>query len=334
MNRKNTRAGVPALLALLLVLSGCPTSSGDPETEAPELRGAVSVGGSASVGGTVTADTSLLEGTGNISYQWIQDGETVIDGAVAESYGPVAADAGKTLKVRVSRAGYRGTVESDPVGPVEAATARKSFNYTLKSPVIKFFSLAQGTEIDASKSNTTEWDFAIESREGSCYIYTNSGESAAYFGAAGDGRVWFTNETNFNSVTLADRVTEYTGDNAQYADCAAYETDVTRYQSGMYGPVGGRMNIMTYYGYLSGGGLTEDDPFGWSIPGPPSSPFYEFNKRAFAFAQGGMPPPWYPTSQVYIIRHADGASYSKFQVHAVRYRTSYTFILSFKFENL
>jgi hypothetical protein len=94
------------------------------------------------------------------------------------------------------------------------------------------------------------------------------------------------------------------------------------------------MNIMTYYGYASGSGLSEDDPFEWSIPGPPVAPFYEFNKKAFAAVLGGMPPPWYSTSEVYIIRHADGVSYSKLQFPTVRYQRGFNYIVSFKFKNL
>ena len=112
------------------------------------------------------------------------------------------------------------------------------------------------------------------------------------------------------------------------------DNDVTRYQGAMNGPAMGRMNIMTYYGYASGSGETAEDPFGYSVPGPPGSPFYEFNKRAFAYATGGMPPPWFPTKQVYIIRHADGVSYSKLQVTAVSYKRGYIYILGFQFANL
>jgi hypothetical protein len=104
------------------------------------------------------------------------------------------------------------------------------------------------------------------------------------------------------------------------------------------------MNIMTYWGYTSdtsktggytpGDGLSEATRFGWSYPGPPDHPFYEFNKKAFAYNTGGMPPPWEPTGEVYIIKHADGSGYSKFQVTSVRYRSGYTYLLSVRFENL
>jgi hypothetical protein len=328
MNTQKKHAGVPVLF-LLLALAGCPNPS-DSGGEAPELRGTVSLNGSPTVGGILTADTSLLEGTGTVSYQWILDESTVIEGAAGESYVPAAGDLDKTLKVRVSRAGYRGSVESNSVGPV--APVGKSFNYSLHD-TIKYFSLSQGKELPASKSNTAEWDIAMEVRNnhGFCYIYTNSGDTAAELGnTGGQGGVWFTNKTDFDSVTLADRVTDFSGENADYE---VYVTDVIRYQRGMYGSLRSRMNIMTYYGYESGDG-SEADPFNWSNPGPPNHPFYEFNKKAFGYAGGGMPPPWSPTKQVYIIRHADGVSYSKFQVSTIKYIVGYTFNLFFKFENL
>jgi hypothetical protein len=333
MNRRFLYAVFPVLLALTLVLAGCPDPSGDSESGAPELRGTVSVNGSASVGGTLTADTSLLEGAGAVSYQWIWDNATVIEGAAGETYDPVAGDVDKTIKVRVSRAGYAGNRESEPVGPVAAAGG--SFSYTLNN-TIKYISLSRGAELSASKRGTNEWDLALEviGQDGFCYLYTNSGETAEAFGTTGQGGVWFTNKTDFDSVTLADRVTDYTGDNAPYADCAVYETDVTRYQMGMSTIPARRMNIMTYYGYATGDGLTEATAFGWSTPGPPSYPFYEFNKKAFGAVTGGMPPPWYATRQVYIIRHADGESYSKFQVYALKYQRGYSFVVSFKIKTL
>jgi hypothetical protein len=330
MNIRNKYLVFPSLF-LLLVFAGCRNPS-DTGGETPELRGAVSVNGSASVGGTLTVDTTLLEGSGVVSYQWIRGESTVINGAAEDTYTPSADDVDKTIKARVSRAGYAGSVESDPVGPVAALGS--SFSYTL-SNTIKFISLSRGVELPASKKNTNEWDIALEvsGTDGFCYIYTNSGESARAFGTTGQGGVWFTNKTNFDAVTLTDRVTEYTGENAQYVDCAAYETDVIRHQVGMTTAPAKGMNIMTYYGYASGTG-SETDPFLWSTPGPPEAPFYEFNKKAFGAVTGGMPPPWYPTKEVYIIRHADGTSYSKFQVYSLSYRRGYSFIVSFKFKNL
>ncbi|MDR2375853.1 MAG: hypothetical protein LBD96_05370, partial [Treponema sp.] len=158
MNRQNKRAGFPALV-LLLVLAGCQNPSGDSGSGTPDLAGTVSLNGSASVGGTLTADTSLLDGTGELSYQWIRDEIYPITGAAGESYVPATGDRDKSIKVRVSRAGYNGTVESESVGPVTLVSAEGfNFSYTLQN-TIRYFSLSQGKELDASKSNTTEWDF-------------------------------------------------------------------------------------------------------------------------------------------------------------------------------
>ncbi|MDR0709343.1 MAG: HmuY family protein, partial [Spirochaetaceae bacterium] len=277
-------------------------------------------------------NTAALGGTGDISYQWLQD-STVVAGAESASYVLTAGDGEKTITVQVSRAGYSGTVASEPVAilvsPPSDAFTDLAFKYTETN--IKFFSLARGVEIDVSKKNTTEWDIAIEAGLDSfCYIYTNSGDSASAFGSGGDGGVWFTDETDFDDVTLANRVTDFSGDNAVYAD---YVTDVTRYQKGMSGASPGRMNIMTYYGYLSGDGLTADTTFSWSTPGPPMSPFFEFNKKAFATCPGGMPPPWDETGVIYVIRLAGGDAYAKFQVDALSFGSS-TYSLSFKFAGL
>ncbi len=73
--------------------------------------GAVTVTGTATIGSTLTTN----EGTWNpalsgaeYSYQWIRGTATEIAGATSKTYAPVAADAGQTLKVRVTgtKAGY------------------------------------------------------------------------------------------------------------------------------------------------------------------------------------------------------------------------------------
>jgi hypothetical protein len=333
MNMLWKRAGLSAFMILVLLLSGCPNPSdsgggggnGDPLA----LSGTVNIVGSVSVGGTLTADISTLEGTGAVSYQWIRDESTVLTGAVTESYEPKAADYDRLLKVRVSRADCTGTVTSDPVGPVSLAADNVAWAV---HETTKYFSLSQGVEIDASKSNTAEWDVAIQAEGGFCYVLTNSGVTALSRGSGGNGGVWFTTKgTGFSAVTLADRVTDFTGANAEYEP---YVTDVTRYMLGMNAALGGPMNIMTYYGFLTGDGLTPGTGFGWSDPGPPSDPFFEFNKKAYAYVEGGMPPPWFPSQEVYVIRHADGVSYSKFQIYALKYQRGYTFLLSFKFKKL
>ncbi|GAB6391976.1 MAG: hypothetical protein MdMp014T_1349 [Treponematales bacterium] len=83
----------------------------------PALGGTVSITGTAVVGETLTADTSALDGSGTISYQWKRADSAAgtysdIASAAASTYTPVAADEGKFLKVAVTRAGYTGSIES------------------------------------------------------------------------------------------------------------------------------------------------------------------------------------------------------------------------------
>ncbi|MDR2305316.1 MAG: HmuY family protein [Treponema sp.] len=178
--------------------------------------------------------------------------------------------------------------------------------------VLKYYSLSTGTEVDASKAATTEWDIAIEKHASALLmIYTNSGSSAS---GAGDAKVWFTNKTDFDDVKLSDRVTDFSGANAEYAP---YTKDVSRYLK--FGMGTGtqyqvNMNIMTYFGFNAGtkDGLLESTTF-TSTAVSPDYKYFDFDKKAF-WSQLGMPPVYSPTNQVYIIRHAGGAGFSKLQV--------------------
>ena len=81
--------------------------------------------GVAKVGETLTA--TITPSGATASYQWMRsdsedkDGTyTNISGATEKTYKLVAADVGKYIKVKATGTGnYKGTVESEPVGPVE-----------------------------------------------------------------------------------------------------------------------------------------------------------------------------------------------------------------------
>lgn len=187
---------------------------------------------------------------------------------------------------------------------------------------VKYISLSTGKTVPASRKNTAEWDIAVAA---SMFVFrTNSGVTAADAGSPGDAYIWYTNKTDFNSVTLADRVDsghpEY--DAELGAELAPYAQDVTRYSSLMDGVSPVPMNMMTYFGFNGGSGLTYEDPF-TSIPRNGVSltdyVFYHFNKKAAYEGTGGMPPGFKETKQIYIIRHADGVHHSKFQVTAFTY---------------
>ncbi|MDR0909242.1 MAG: fibronectin type III domain-containing protein [Spirochaetaceae bacterium] len=95
--------------------AGMVESAATATVQLPALTGSVSIIGNPIVGQTLTADVSSLGGTGTISYQWLRGGSSIyteITGATNSTYTLIADDEGKTIKVRVSRAGYAGAVES------------------------------------------------------------------------------------------------------------------------------------------------------------------------------------------------------------------------------
>ena len=81
-------------------------------TAYPLLTGTVAIEGIPQVGRTITANTDELGGSGDISYQWRGNGESV--NANSGSYLLKDEDAGKIFTVRVTRAKNSSWVESDP----------------------------------------------------------------------------------------------------------------------------------------------------------------------------------------------------------------------------
>ncbi len=86
--------------------------------QAGPATGKPTISGAPQVGELLTADTSGIEdtdGLGTFSYQWIQVDdltETNILGATSSTYTPVAADIGKTLKVKVNFTDGEGNAET------------------------------------------------------------------------------------------------------------------------------------------------------------------------------------------------------------------------------
>ncbi|MDR1215483.1 MAG: hypothetical protein LBK25_02265, partial [Treponema sp.] len=94
--------GMAALAAI--VTTACPTDAGGGGSE---LTGTVTIEGTPAVGETLTANTIALGGSGTIFYQWFLAGDPISD-ATGKTYLVKAVDAGKTINVRVTRAGYSG----------------------------------------------------------------------------------------------------------------------------------------------------------------------------------------------------------------------------------
>ena len=85
--------------------TGQAVTNNTPRPNSP-ATGAPTISGTAQVGETLTADTSDIDDADGMSgavfsYQWLAN-DAEITGATSDSYTPVAADQGKTIKVRVS----------------------------------------------------------------------------------------------------------------------------------------------------------------------------------------------------------------------------------------
>jgi hypothetical protein len=130
MNTKGltfAKAGVAAAaLSFMMMLGGCPTEADPPGP--PALTGTVSISGEPKVTKVLTADITALDGTGTPSYVWNRAENataagTAISGATANTYTLVADDAGKFIKVTVSRSGYTGSKTSAAKGAILASDA-------------------------------------------------------------------------------------------------------------------------------------------------------------------------------------------------------------------
>ena len=119
-------------------LTGAATAAVDAAPNNP-ATGAPSVTGTAQVGETLTAETSGIADADGLtsvsySYQWIRnDGssDSDIQNATDSSYTLVAADEGKTVKVRVSftdRGGYAESLTSDATDTVSFAVQQQVAN--------------------------------------------------------------------------------------------------------------------------------------------------------------------------------------------------------------
>jgi hypothetical protein len=107
------------VLALLLSLGACENVAGGGGSSDPALTGTVTLVGLPRVGEILTADAFALDGEGDISYQWLR-GDTAIDGVSGITYELTEDDLLYRIKVRVSRAGYSGSVDSNSIGLISA----------------------------------------------------------------------------------------------------------------------------------------------------------------------------------------------------------------------
>jgi len=103
------------------------------------LTGSASITGTPIVGQIMTADTSALEGTGEIDYQWQRSGDNVtyndISGAVSSTYELAEEDDDHFIRVRLGRAGISGNVFSAAV-KVEVQQQQYTLTFELQTGIL------------------------------------------------------------------------------------------------------------------------------------------------------------------------------------------------------
>jgi hypothetical protein len=190
-------------------------------------------------------------------------------------------------------------------------------------PLIKYYSLSTGQEVAAAQKATTAWDLAFEQGR---TIFTNGGETAARLGSGGAAQVWYTNNTtDFDAVVKTDAVTtlptllqDYTEDILRYN--ATTMTNTSELVSGKERI----LNVMTFIGYYNettaGAGLSDTNGFSsWTSTNAGSADAAVANRHDTAFYNYTGMTNFYPTNQVYIIKHGNGQKYSKIQITGISY---------------
>lgn len=117
------------------------------------LSGTVTIEGKAKIGEMLTANTDGVTEPldGSFTYQWYRD-NTKIDGATEQTYTPVAADAGKTLKVEVMAENYSGSIFSDSTSAIEKKDAPEAPTE---------FSATEITDTSITVTQNDAWEYRL-----------------------------------------------------------------------------------------------------------------------------------------------------------------------------
>jgi hypothetical protein len=163
----------------------------------------------------------------------------------------------------------------------------------------KYFSLRTGAAVDEAQKSTANWDIAFH-RKTDLFrlIFTNGGDTAGASGLSSGGqcKVYYTDKTDFASVSLGDK-------KVFSAAGSDYDEDTLVWVAAMGPKQEVCLNVMTYVGYGEGEDGTNAKPFA----------DYQYNQKQFyTSADMGV---YRQTDQVYIITHADGVTHSKIQIN-------------------
>jgi len=278
MKQKNVFFVLLALVCVTALFLGCPNGSTD-GADTTALTAAIASANDARAGVEVDTDAGNVT-NGN---KWVtQEVSVALNTAIATA--ETVADDSDASQEDVDAAltalesaitAFNGEKQDGVKGIVAYVLEDQLFG-TVEGGEKKYYSLSTGELVDAEKANTKDWDIAIERHSSTLlFIYTNSGNTATELNSGGQGGVWFTGKTDFDDASFSDRITDFSGENAEYA---SYVTDVTRYVTlRSADPV--RMNIMTYFGFPFGDGLGDatnsfqpNTPPGGSPMGPAVDP--------------------------------------------------------------
>ena len=190
--------------------------------------GTVTVTGTATEGETLAADASGIADADGLAgasyaYRWVRTppggGNADVSGATAQTYAPVFADVGATLRVRVTVTddeGHRATFTSAPTAAVAAlprpsVTVASDGDVTEGSPALFTLTRAGDTAqaLDVDYEITATGDFGATTGAGTATFPANSATAQVSVGTTGDG----VHEAH-GSVALA--LAEDTGDDPAY----------------------------------------------------------------------------------------------------------------------
>ena len=137
-------------------LTSAATNVVAPEPNIP-ATGAPTISGTAQVGETLTADTSGIADADHLtnptySYQWLSGHDTEIEGATGSNYTLQDADAGKTIKVRVTFTDDAGHEETLTSAPTAAVAASPDSGPAVTLELSPSGSVDEGTEITVTMS--------------------------------------------------------------------------------------------------------------------------------------------------------------------------------------
>ena len=136
---------------------GAPLVMGEAEPVNTPATGTPTISGTAQVGETLTADTSGIADADGLtgatfSYQWLSSRDTEIPGATGDTYILVPADAGKTIKVRVSFTDDANNEETLTSAPTATVAASPDSGPAVEIGLSPSGSVEEGTEITVTMS--------------------------------------------------------------------------------------------------------------------------------------------------------------------------------------